>query len=75
MEGQESLTGGLSVYTIYKHPKDFEEYWVIRHLVGSTSKGAWLAKSLEEARTVIPAGCVCLARSPDDDPSIFESWI
>lgn len=31
--------------------------------------------SLAEARAMVPEGCVCLQRMPEDDPVIVETWI
>jgi hypothetical protein len=69
----------LPVYTLYDHPTDYPDKWVIRLFVGADpTSGIWLADTLHEARTIINAiapGTVCLARHPTDDPKIVETWL
>lgn len=70
----------MKTYTIYKNPLDFPDKYVMRVFentsIGSvpTSEIA-VSTNLENVRDAIPAGCICIARSPDDDPVILETWI
>lgn len=71
----------LVMYTIYDHPKDHPEHFVVRAWIvrrdGNhyASSEARLADTLEEARRVVPADKVMTPRRPDDDPVIIETWI
>lgn len=66
------------MWTIYDHPADYPRHFVVRsYLVGREGEGSsrvQLADSLEEARACVPPGLFCMARSPDDDPPIVETW-
>ena len=74
----------LWIHVIYKHPKDFPDKYVVRRqspnsdgtilaatncIVGSTLEG--VREMLED---VYP-GLVRIARHPQDDSVIVESWI
>lgn len=74
------MTDELSTYTIYDHPRDYPDSWVVRRwqVVGAGPVDAGvvaLAPTLEEARQAVPPGLVCLERSQDDDLTIVETWI
>jgi hypothetical protein len=70
----------ISNYAIYDHPSDYPDHFVVR--VWRITDGrldpaeeCWLAKTLEDARALIPSGLYCLGRWPEDDPVIVEVWI
>ena len=70
----------LTIFTIYDHPKDQPEHFVVRQWF--TNGGpepiageAKLAKTIREARAWIPSGLVRFERNPGDDPCILETWI
>jgi len=69
----------LIMYVIYDHPRDFPRYVVRRWRTdhnGSFADLAYdLARTLEQARQLIPPGLVCLDRNPDDDTAIAEVWL
>lgn len=71
----------LEIYTVYEHPKDFPNDFVLRRIFllddGSLEmeKEAVTAPSLDEIRKAIPPGRVRVLRRPDDDPVIVECWI
>lgn len=74
------MTGDYLIqYTIYRHPKDFPEFYAVRKWL-IDAKGlrpfnvACLCQTLDEAREVIPWGMHCLTRDPQDDPVIVEVW-
>ena len=75
------MTDGLHMWTIYDHPTDYPEYYVARRSViaaGHTDAEphAYLSKSLEGLRDMmVRMGLVCLARHPQDDPVIVETWL
>ena len=70
----------LYQYTIYDHPRDYPEGFVVRQWRiasgegGPTPEEAWTAPSLEAARALVPAGLFCLPRVAEDDPVIVETW-
>jgi hypothetical protein len=71
------------VYTIYDHPADYPEHWVIRAwriLAHSADpeprpEGVVLVTTLEAARAAIPPGLARLPRQVNDDSKIVESWL
>lgn len=72
-------TEPLRQYTIYDHPRDHPESFVVREwLIGAgtvTPGQAWGTATLASARDLVPPGLVCLGREPQDDPVIIETWI
>lgn len=73
MAGEEDLV----IYTIYDHPKDYPNHFVVRRwdfdkLIPLDCK---LADSLNAARDLIPRSCIRLERSSDDDPTVVENWL
>jgi len=74
------MSKGLSVLTIYKHPFDFPENYVVRESTALNEKvymhvDYQLTNTLEEARKLIPPGRVCLAEPSTQDLPAIESWI
>ena len=75
--------GGLPVFTVYDHPSDSPEHFVVRmHIIYSdeTKSGptlcAWTFSELEWLRkTLDDHGLMQTARHPDDDPVIVEAWL
>lgn len=65
-------------FVIYEYPADYPEHFVVRRweiTPGSALPGdGSLHDTLEEARTMVPPGLVCLPRAPDDDAAIVEVW-
>ncbi len=71
---------GLLMFVIYKHPLDFPSHYVVRRCrvaegVTEMDRGAHLAKTAEEARTLVPPGLYRLPRFHDDDPAVLEVWL
>lgn len=73
----------LEIWTIYDHPRDYPEHFVVRCWL-STSTGSyatnevWLRPTLDEARWVIlgnSPGAYRLERAVADDPCIVETWL
>lgn len=76
------MTTIMRMYAIYDHPADYPEHFVVRELrlAGTTQVfgGFALFKDLLSARLwmlVNEPDMVCLARSPEDDPVIVETWL
>lgn len=74
------MTGGLSIWTVYRNPSDMPGWYVVRrHVVDgqgarATSEFA-SARTLEEVRTMLPLGLTRLPREPTDEPHIVECWL
>lgn len=70
----------LSVWTVYEKPTDFPTMFVARRweVIGpaavATSE-ALFAYDLERLREQLPPGLVMLARHPEDDSTIVETWL
>jgi hypothetical protein len=82
--GQETVFSKLGqhlpMWVVYNHPKDFPEGFIARlHLAvdGRTLPTAAVqrAGTLAELRDLLPRGLVRIARNPQDDPVILETWL
>lgn len=72
----------MTVWVIYDHPTDCPTAYVARPQFVMRDHGvvpcqmAWASDSLDKIREALAAsGLTCLARHPDDDPKIVETWI
>lgn len=70
----------LVMYTIYDKPKDYPDRFVVRRwrIVGpkvTPEAVPMLADDIEDARSCIPPGTVCMERYLLDDPNIVETWV
>jgi hypothetical protein len=71
----------LTVWVIYRHPKDFPKSWVLRGQDACADGGikphaaCHVASSLDNARSGLPPGLVNIGRQPEDDAAIYECWI
>ena len=70
----------MILHVITERPSDFPRHYVVRQWLiepGSMRprRIGCLFDSLEAARASMPAGAVCMARQPGDDPVIVESWL
>jgi hypothetical protein len=69
----------MNQFVIYKSPRDAPGKWVVRRWeIGPGTvegKDGWVCASLEQARALVPGGMALTARTPDDDPSIYEVWL
>jgi len=76
-----TATNGLPLWVIYDHPRDFPDAFVVRcQTVDGTgvtiAPCARLFPSLARARAwLAQQGLTCLAREPEDDPVIVETWL
>lgn len=67
----------LTIWTVYRHPRDFPTKWVLRahDIPGPVARAlVETADTLEEIRAKAPPGLHCLPRFPDDNPAIYETW-
>lgn len=71
------MTEGLPIWVVYDHPKDYPGHYVARKWVGETPTREMIAyKDIDELRmSLLAAGLTPLSRSPEDDPSIVETWL
>lgn len=70
----------MDAYTIYFSPDDKPGAFVVRRFLlanGASTPTAdvRVCGSLEEAREAVPGGLICFARSPEDQPSVVETWL
>ena len=69
----------LSVWTIYDHPSDYPDCFVMRRseirpgAVVSTQE-VYTAATLDDLRHRLPRGLYRQPRMPGDDPVIVETW-
>lgn len=80
MLGGPPLDDDLVIWTIYRNPKDFPDGYVTRPWTitpgGNARPGmAHLSMTLEDARINCGPGLTRLPPSPEDDPTVVESWI
>lgn len=75
------MAEGLSIWTVYDHPKDVPDYFVARRSVAGANgvaltNDAFVSTDLNELRAELMArGLTRLMRSPEDDPVIMETWL
>jgi hypothetical protein len=67
------------MYTIYDHPRDYPEKFVVRRcVVMATGEiehlDGYACDTLEQARALVPPGLFCQPRQTEDDPVIVETW-
>lgn len=77
----------VSVWVIYDHPRDHPDYFVVRpwdvidgksvpRIAGSGLPVCGLFRKIDDARAYCEQfGLTLLARSPDDDPVVVETWL
>lgn len=78
MELEEARKHLPPIWTVYDHPEDFPDKFVVRVAYGLIKEPQSSAHdSLQDARESIwsRGGSFCLGRDPSDAPCIVESWI
>lgn len=67
----------LKMWTIYDHPSDYPDCFVAREFVmDKPTENLIATPDLETLRGhFIEIGLTCLARSPEDNPSVVETWL
>jgi hypothetical protein len=74
------VTDVITQYTIYYDPADApgrfvaREWRIVRGLAEPQLGQAWIADTLEAARSIVPEDLVMIPRDPDDDETIVETW-
>jgi hypothetical protein len=71
----------LSILTIFRHPKDYPDKYVVREFILDINgqllarKSCDTADTLKEARKLIPFGRCCFAEPNTPELPAVESWI
>lgn len=77
----------LHMYTIYESPRDFPGLFVVRRwtigprqfgdpMTAKADERPWaITETLARARDSLPSGLYNIARNPDDDTVIVETWV
>lgn len=69
----------LVLFTIYDHPRDYPNSFVVRRYIVKNSESIpdeiRLAETLMGARDSLPPGVYNLGRYAADDPVIVETWV
>lgn len=71
----------LTLWTVYDHPLDYPDHYVVRPFMvvdGTVTPGdsSYLYRDLDLAREWLHRmGLFRLERSPEDDPTIVETWV
>jgi len=69
------MTEGLKIWTVYKRPLDFPNYYVVRCWIGDQpTNHVLLGRDLNDVRSLLPEGLFRMDRHEDDDPCIVETW-
>lgn len=65
------------MWVVYDHPRDFPFSFVARRWSGGEPTTEVIeSRTLDSIRLLLAArGLVSLARHPDDEPQIVETWI
>lgn len=77
----DETAGHLTVWTIYREPSDYPGCWVLRaHDIFPGEKTyphefCFVAMTLGEIRAKVPPGTLCIGRTAQDNPAIYESWV
>jgi hypothetical protein len=77
MNDEQDQNDKLTVWTIYKSPLDYPGKWVLRghDVPGGPRLEHFVGSSLGEVRAHLPFGLFHLSRDPNDDPTIYETWL
>ena len=71
---------GLMMWTIYAHPLDYPDGFVVRKWLvegGRDPRDAGVlgrVGSLDDARALIPGGLTFMPAGEGDDPCVVETW-
>lgn len=70
----------MEIWTIYDHPLDYPESFVVRKsIVGvntiTHTAEMFTADTLDEVRALLPPGLYRITRYEQDDPKIVEVWL
>lgn len=68
------------MWIVYDHPADYPEgflarRWLAGAMAAEPTQTAVVGATLEAVRAQLPIGLIRLARDPEDDPVIVETWM
>lgn len=71
------LENAVTIYTVYRQPKDYPDKFVIVKFFNDVrdDKIFSIADTLEDVRKTLPRGLYRLNRHMDDDRVIVETWL
>jgi hypothetical protein len=76
-----SHTDILDIWTLYDHPADFPDCFVMRRFAvgpgyARATDQVFRCENIERLRELARRmGLHCIPHSPNDDPNIVESWL
>lgn len=71
----------MSLWTVYKHPKDFPRHFVARRFliirIGECppTDDVVIGDTIDDVRAKLPPGLYRVDRQATDDPKIVEVWL
>jgi hypothetical protein len=67
----------LTIWTVYKNPKDYPGHWVLRahDVPGGPRTDCFVSKTYNGVCKHIPMSCIRVPPAASDDPVVFESWL
>ena len=67
----------MTLWTVYDHPRDFPNSFIARAFdLDQPTNQMIVAADLEKLRGILESwGLTRLARHPEDDPCIVETWL
>lgn len=66
----------LPVLVVYQRPTDFPDKFVVRLFdLQTATEHCTIHDSYEQARNAIPRRFAVIARHPNDEPQILETWV
>lgn len=79
LQAKAQTIGDLLVWTIYDHPSDYPDMYVVRPFssrMGQALTVVFARTSLELVRGALEnMGLACITRGVTDDPCILETWL
>lgn len=77
MPSQPNSAGGLSIWVVYDHPRDYPNCYVARCFIGEkATDSVMICPSLERLQDELAGmGLVKMMPMPGDDPVIIETWL
>ena len=71
-----SVKENVTLWTVYKHPRDYPDKFVARKFImDKPTSEILICESLEEVRMLLPPGLTRIERDEDDKPVIVEVWM
>lgn len=82
-QARRMMSNELPMWTVYDHPLDYPSGYIARKWIVApdhsepirTNEVVTHTDLYELRELMINRGLMCLARSPEDDPAIVETWL